>query len=244
MGNRPLHVDASATYFGDTADKRAPVPYKLSPNCEQEKNTLYLYRLFVELVRKAWSSNNPFMDGGTRQSIRWDPDNNTDLSIGAEYMFGSTHKEIPCLIGIKLGELRYSKIKGSDLDNRLITTDDLGKKLYGRLAEGSVTLSHLALEPAQAIDMADGTQEFFTVFAPVIRSAYGFITLDVVSRVALAGVQPSEIYGKSRYSSLITLGLTFETNWYLNRESPKLRELFYTSGLEPTERYTIIDNKR
>ena len=240
MSDKPLIFNKDTPLFGNQNDPKAPEPTNYNLSHEQVKNMTYLGGLFLELTRMAWSRDNIFMYN-TQQQIRWEP-NGRNLAIDLEYNFSSDNKEFPCIIGVKIPNLEYTRAEGAGKDDRVEHSYDMGTRIYSRIAKGGAMLVHVGQSNGQTIDMADGTEEFFTVFGPVIKNKYGFINFNVVSRSQLQP-QDKEVYGNGRYISVVNLGYTFEVTWSLKEESPKLRELFNITGHRPVGR-NILNNSK
>lgn len=237
MSNKPIEFDGNEKLISPAPGALAPSPWRYLDAHEQHKNCTYLGGLFLELTRMAWSAREKFMSE-TSQTIRWAANDPNSIAIDLEYNFSGTQKESPTLIGVKLGEIKHSRVKGSNLDGLVGYDRTLEGYSYGRVSQGSVSFIHIGQSSGQSVDMADGTEEFYTVFGPAIANTYGFIACTVDSRFPLSD-QPRELYGKARYASVVTVSFIFETSWHLKVENPKLMEIYYSSGQSDPDRYNI-----
>ena len=227
-------------FFQGPDAKQDSDPFKFAPSRHYHRTSFVLQSIFVEVLQSFWARSGEFQFIDTvDSSIKWEGVTaKSKLEIAPEYSFSDQHKEAPCLIGVSILPQTLVTTPGGTRDGTTALSDDTAEKQYSRKTAGIARLSHVGTSPELSIAMADETQEFFTVFSPVLRKELEFSKLEVTGRSTLSE-RPRRYYGIPRHSSDVDITFEFETTWSLILESRKLRSILFSAG-QPLQGRSII----
>ena len=229
MSALPLTFSNKEQLLKDPISKTAPDPTNYMKWQELRKSSTVLQGMFVELARAVWMDGYDFIEGFP-SDFRYSPDiTKCRLQIDSEFNFTEVVKDPTSLIGIKLGNIEYKKSPGATRDGIIGTSKSTDQQYYSRTGTGTVTFSHIGTSDGQSVSMADATQEFLEAYSGVIRKEFGFNQFEIIGRRPLTE-HPRKLYGKERYLSEVVAAFQFENTWQLVLESPKLQEIFFSSG--------------
>jgi len=187
------------------------------------KTPLMLYGIFVELTHQFYSDVNdlPF---AVTQTWNEDPAK-SKIWIDTDYQWEDKNPEFRPAIYIKLGEIVYKTYAGRP--SSLISVDlEEGEYHHQRVGEGTVSWVHIGRTKGESIILSGTTLDYFDSLATVIRDDFCFDSFEAGTIAPMSLDKES----KERYRSVVTMKFSFQDNWAIKLESPKLKRIIINAG--------------
>lgn len=190
--------------------------------CQVRKSSNLLYRIFVELIRQAYSNAEGRPLGPP--PLTWHREvEKTQIWIDTQLAWSGQVVEFRPAIYVSIGNIEYKSQTGR-ADGLLGSSMKEAETFYSRSGSAQVTFTHVGATSQVACDLGDTTLDYIDVFSPVIRDDFCFTRFNVVGRVP---VVPSKKESKERYASSVIVDFEFEDTWALKLESQKLKSVIF-----------------
>lgn len=208
--------------------------------CELRKTNMVLYGMFVELVRRFYRFESPYIVGCP--DLKWDKDpQNTGIWIDSELNWNPEHPEFLPAIYVKLGPIQYGNPFGQG-GKPAFAGMILKDAIYRRLRTGStqVTFVHVGGNAGEACTLCDNTRSYLSDFSMAVKRDLILSKFDESQAVALQQTKPDS---KERWQSTTTFDIEWNEETRLKLESPILRAIDI-DPLQEHQKYGILSAKK
>jgi hypothetical protein len=187
------------------------------------KTPLVLYGIFVELARQFYSDIND-LPIAVEQTWNEDP-KLTKIWIDTEYKWEDENPELRPAIYIKLSDIQYKTY--TEKSTSLIAVDlQEGEYHHQRVGMGSVQFVHIGRTKGEGVILAGTTMDYMDSLSLTIRDDFCFDTFEAGAIAPITLDKES----KERYRSVVTMKFSFQDNWAIKMESPKLKRIVINAG--------------
>lgn len=188
--------------------------------CSARKTTLYLYGMFLELVRKLYRDVTPYLKGVP--PVRWlGPARKGGIWIDTEYNWNPEHPEFLPAIYVKLSQIGYqSELGPPNKSVGTIMKDAIYQ--YRRRGGGNVSFVHVSGTAGEAVALCDNTRAYLGDFCGPISDD---LCLDEFWEKGVEPLGPAQKDSKDRYMSVTTFEYSFYEEWDIKAETPILKSI-------------------
>jgi hypothetical protein len=207
--------------------------------CELRKTSMVLYGMFVELVRKFYRFESPYIIGCP--DIKWDPDpQNTGIWIDSELNWNPEHPEFVPAVYVKLGGIEYGSIfgPGAPTPSGMVLKDAIYKR--SRIGRTNVTFVHVGGTAGEACTLCDNTRSYLSDFGPVVARD---LILTKFYEAQAVPLQPYKPDSKEKWKSSVTYAVEWAEETLLKLESPILRAVDF-DALQEHRKYGLLSARK
>lgn len=204
--------------------------------CQVRKSTNLLYRIFLELIRTAYSNDEGRPLGPP--PLIWCPNvEETDIWIDTELAWSDQAPEFRPAIYVELGDIQYTSKTGRS-DGLMGGFAQEAETFFSRDGAGTVNFRHIGATAQVACDLGDMTLDYLDAFSSVIRDDFCFDKFHVTSR---SPCRHGKKESKERYISVVGVEYSFQDTWTLKLESQKLKSFVFRAGQRAMAGGIVVD---
>lgn len=189
---------------------------------QMRKSPPLLQGIFVELTRQVFSAE--FQDPS--MGWLWHPDPaRTKIWIDNAQMWHDNKPLIRPAVYISLPTITYSSYTGRDSGLARVNLMEAEYE-YQRTGDCDIMWTHIGNTNGESTLVATNTLDYMDAFSDAVRKEFCFDKF-FVKQFTTAQVEKED---QDKYRNVIVAHITFQENWTLKLESPKLKRVVLDAG--------------